>query len=195
MDVDGRWQKAFQIGTKCCITLAEEMSQHAPVDIMVVPGNHDREKAFVMGEVLGARFHGNHSINVLNDPNLMSYYRFGKVLLGFVHGDNRRASAEAREQGFEGGAVQIRWVYGKPKKAIAGMPGAKAGAMEVRGYEIGSDGAHECSAVESEPGGHSADQAKKDVRGVACVAHDRSEPDDGQSTQKTHGDQGVRGYE
>lgn len=87
-DMDGRWQKAFRIGKEVCITVAEEASQIAPVDILVVPGNHDREKAFCLGEVLAARFHENHRISVMNDPDTYSYYRYGKVLLGFVHGDN-----------------------------------------------------------------------------------------------------------
>lgn len=96
-DCDGRWQKAFRIGAKCCITLAEEASQIAPVDILVVPGNHDREKAFCLGEVLDARFYDNHSISVMNDPDLYSYYRWGKVLLGFVHGDSHTSAKKRAE--------------------------------------------------------------------------------------------------
>jgi len=88
MDTDGRWQKAFRACLRSCITIAEEATQIAPVDILVVPGNHDREKAFCVGEVLDARFHNNHYITVTNDPDLTSYYRWGKNLIGFVHGDN-----------------------------------------------------------------------------------------------------------
>lgn len=87
VDCDGRWQKAFRIGKDCCITVAEEASQIAPVDILIVPGNHDREKAFCLGEVLDARFTNNHDINVMNDPDPFAYYRWGKVLLGFNHGE------------------------------------------------------------------------------------------------------------
>jgi len=87
VDCDGRWQKAFRAGVQCCITLAEEAANDCPVDIMVVPGNHDREKAFCLGEVLEARFHTHTGITVMNDPDLYSYYRWGKNLLGFVHGD------------------------------------------------------------------------------------------------------------
>ena len=86
-DCDGRWQKAFRVGWQCCATLAEEASQVCPVDVLVVPGNHDREKVFCLGDVLGARFHNNHVVNVMNSPDVYSYYRWGKVLLGFVHGD------------------------------------------------------------------------------------------------------------
>lgn len=87
MDCDGRWQKAFRIGKDCAITVAEEASQIAPVDVLIVPGNHDREKAFCLGEVLDARFTNNRNINVMNDPDPFVYYRWGKVLLGFNHGE------------------------------------------------------------------------------------------------------------
>jgi hypothetical protein len=97
MDTDGRWQKAFRAGVQACITVAEEATQIAPVDILVVPGNHDREKAFCLGEVLEARFHQNHYITVDNDPDLTSYYRWGKNLLGFVHGDNHTSDAKRNQ--------------------------------------------------------------------------------------------------
>lgn len=93
-DCDGRWQKAFRVGKEVTITVAEEAAAIAPVDILIVPGNHDREKAFCLGEVLAARFHKSQEISVLNDPDLYSYYRYGKVLLGFVHGDNHMAQAK-----------------------------------------------------------------------------------------------------
>lgn len=96
-DCDGRWQKAFRIACQSTITVAEEASSIAPVDILVVPGNHDREKAFCLGEVLEARFHTNQQIAVLNDPDLYSYYRYGKVLLGFVHGDAHGSQAKRNQ--------------------------------------------------------------------------------------------------
>ena len=96
-DCDGRWQKAFRVGKDCAITLAEEAVQVAPVDILIVPGNHDAEKAFCLGEVLAARFQNHPNITVQNEPDVHAYYRWGKVLLGFVHGDNH-GSEKKREQ-------------------------------------------------------------------------------------------------
>lgn len=96
-DCDGRWQKSFRIGKECCITVAEEASQIAPVDIMIVQGNHDHEKIFCLGEVLDARFHNNHMINVMNEPDKFTYYDWGKVLLGFVHGDKHMSDSKLKE--------------------------------------------------------------------------------------------------
>lgn len=97
MDTDGRWQKAFRTGKDCAIEVIERATQIAPVDVVVVPGNHDREKAFTLGEVLDARFMNNHSVVVFNDPDLYKYYRWGKVLLGFVHGDNHTSDKKQAE--------------------------------------------------------------------------------------------------
>lgn len=97
-DCDGRWQKAFRIGCSAAITIAEEAANNiAPVDILVVPGNHDAEKSFCMGEVLAARFHQHPQIRVINTPDVYSYYRWGKVLLGFVHGDNHTSDKKRAE--------------------------------------------------------------------------------------------------
>lgn len=96
-DCDGRWQKAFRIGKDCCIKLAEMAANMTDVDILIVPGNHDSEKVFSLGEVLEARFHKSRNIRVTNNPDVHSYYRWGQTLLGFVHGDNH-TSQKKREQ-------------------------------------------------------------------------------------------------
>lgn len=97
MDTDGRWQKAFRVGKDCAIQTIEMAVQVAPVDVVVVPGNHDLEKVFTLGEVLDARFHHNHKVVVFNDPDLYKYYRWGKVLLGFVHGNNHLSDRKRAE--------------------------------------------------------------------------------------------------
>lgn len=98
-DCDGRWQKAFRVGTRCAITIAEEARTFAPVDILVVPGNHDAEKSFCLGDVLAGRFHNCPNVRVINNPDTFSYYRYGKCLLGFVHGDTIRGEAGRAQLG------------------------------------------------------------------------------------------------
>jgi hypothetical protein len=95
-DCDGRWQKAFRVGTQCSVTLTEEMAQIAPVTILVVPGNHDAEKSFCLGDLLAARFHKSPNVEVINNPSVFSYYRYGVNLLGFVHGDTMNKTKRAQ---------------------------------------------------------------------------------------------------
>lgn len=96
-DTDGRWQKAFRKGKDCLITLIEEASLIAPVDVIVVPGNHDAEKCFCLGEVLKAYFKHSKTVHVTNEADTFSYYRFGVNLLGFVHGDTVTADKKRAE--------------------------------------------------------------------------------------------------
>jgi len=86
-DTDGRWQKAFRVGCQCAIDTIQKALTFAPVDVVVVPGNHDRQKAFMLGDLLDARFHNVPEVTVQNEPSLYAYYRFGTNLIGFVHGD------------------------------------------------------------------------------------------------------------
>lgn len=85
-DCDGRWAKMFTTGSHLLISSIERMRQLAPVEVMVIPGNHDRERMFYVGEVLSARFHGAKDVKVLNEPKPRKYKAFGVNLIGFTHG-------------------------------------------------------------------------------------------------------------
>lgn len=93
-DCDGRWQKAFRYGTQVAVHVTEVAARIAPVHILVVPGNHDAEKSFCLGEVMAARFHNHPTVTVQNEPDVHSYYRWGTNLLGFVHGDQHSSDAK-----------------------------------------------------------------------------------------------------
>lgn len=83
---DTRWRKTFKIGW----TLASEMinlcSQIAPVDVLIVSGNHDEERSFYLGEVLSALYQGSNRVSIDNSARMRKYYSYGKVLLGLTHG-------------------------------------------------------------------------------------------------------------
>jgi len=88
VDVDSRWQRAFQMMAEALIkgpiSWAAEI---APVHVVVVPGNHDYQRAFYLGEVMRWYYEGRGlPVEVDNSPRLRKYYRRGKVLLGFTHG-------------------------------------------------------------------------------------------------------------
>jgi hypothetical protein len=94
-DVDSRWQKLFVATCDMvsdCIVEARE-AQHQ-VDVVVVPGNHDTQTTFYLGQYLKARFHsdysGHNGVRVDNSPRTRKYYAFGDVLLGFTHGNEEK---------------------------------------------------------------------------------------------------------
>jgi len=89
-DVDGRWQKAYRAAFDSVINGIERLREIAPVDVIIQPGNHDRERAWLLGEGLGAWFRNASGVRVLNEPSPRRYYAIGRVLLGITHGDGEK---------------------------------------------------------------------------------------------------------
>jgi len=87
---DTRWQKTFRVGRRLIMDGIEALSQKAPVDIIVVPGNHDFERTFYLGEVLEAVYTNNQNVNVNNGANPRKYYQYGDNLIGFTHGKDEK---------------------------------------------------------------------------------------------------------
>lgn len=92
---DTRWQKVFREGRRLMIDTIIKLSEVAPVEVKVIPGNHDFQKSFYLGEVLEAYFYNNENVVVDNSPRTRKYVKWGKCLLGFAHG-NRKDEGETR---------------------------------------------------------------------------------------------------
>lgn len=89
-DTDGRWQKTYLVARKCCVRVTEMLLASAPVDILIIPGNHDEEKMFCLGDSLTCQFHDHPAVTVNNGPNKKKFYRYGTNLLGFQHGHKQK---------------------------------------------------------------------------------------------------------
>ena len=85
-DVDSRFAKIYREGRKILVEAIEMLRRIAPVDVMVVPGNHDNQSMFHLGDALECWFHAHKDVKVFNEPISRKYYRFGKNLIGFCHG-------------------------------------------------------------------------------------------------------------
>lgn len=83
---DTRWQKTFRLGRILLADVIEECSELAPVDVVIIPGNHDEERMFYLGDALDCWFHGNPNVHVDNKANKRKYYQFHSNLIGFTHG-------------------------------------------------------------------------------------------------------------
>lgn len=87
---DTRWQKIYRTGRKIVVEGIEKLSTIAPVDVLIIPGNHDTERAFYLGDSLECWFHNNENVNVDNSASPRKYYRFGKNLIGLSHGNEEK---------------------------------------------------------------------------------------------------------
>jgi hypothetical protein len=85
---DTRWQKTFRAGRKLAIEMIDNCASIAPTEVLLIPGNHDEEKVFYLGDALECWYHNNSNIHIDNNSKTRKYYIFGKVLLGFTHGDS-----------------------------------------------------------------------------------------------------------
>jgi len=89
-DTDGHWREAFEAAIEMTAQATLKLARVAPVDILVVPGNHDEEKSVALGYVLRALFKDAAAINVEIPYDPRAFYTWGDVLLGFTHGNNER---------------------------------------------------------------------------------------------------------
>jgi DNA repair exonuclease SbcCD nuclease subunit len=65
----------------------ERLRQVAPVDVVVVPGNHDTLSTWHMGDSLECLFSKCEDVSIDNAPLMRKYYEFGKVMLLLTHGN------------------------------------------------------------------------------------------------------------
>jgi len=93
LDVDTRWQRSFVHGCQLIRRAIDMIRKHAPVEIVVISGNHDEARAFYMGEVLSAAYASAADVAVNNGPKPRKYFRWGTVLLGLTHGHKVKVAA------------------------------------------------------------------------------------------------------
>ena len=86
------WQRTFKKGRQLAVSLIDKCSLVAPVDVLMVQGNHDVERTLYLGEVLEAWYHNNPNVSVDNDAISRKYYSYGKSLIGFTHGQTPKAN-------------------------------------------------------------------------------------------------------
>ena len=92
MDFDTRYIKVYRRLVQIHRRAVNILRQHAPVDVKIIPGNHDELTAFHMGEILATAFEGVVDVTVDNSPAIRKYYEYGINLFGFTHGDAEKVS-------------------------------------------------------------------------------------------------------
>jgi hypothetical protein len=88
---DTRYQKTYVAVRQMVIRTVEKLRHYAKrVIVKVVPGNHDAQSTFTLGDSLYCWFHAYPDVEIDNSPSPHKFYTWGKVLLGFTHGDKGR---------------------------------------------------------------------------------------------------------
>lgn len=89
-DVDARFQKTFGAIRNLIIDSIELLRTLAPVDVVMVPGNHDNLSVWHLGDSLECYFHTYADVKIDNTPRQRKYYLYGKVMLMLTHGNTGR---------------------------------------------------------------------------------------------------------
>jgi len=74
-DEDNRWKKTFNKGWKLLVRNIDKCSAVAPVDVIVVAGNHDEERMFYLGEVLLGWYKSNPNVTINNSAKNRKFYK------------------------------------------------------------------------------------------------------------------------
>ena len=115
VDMDTRWEKMFGVGVDLLVWTVEQLRQIAPVEIMYVPGNHDRTLSYCAVYALHAWYRDCESVTVDLSPAARKYIHYGVNLIGFSHGKEgkRIQHLMQQEQPEAWGATRFReWHLG-----------------------------------------------------------------------------------
>jgi hypothetical protein len=84
------WQETFVGYCNLMVRAINYLAQSAPVDVVVVQGNHDYERMFYAGEFLRAFFLNDERVIIDNGYDSRKYYKYGVNLIMFTHGDKEK---------------------------------------------------------------------------------------------------------
>jgi len=102
-DNDLRWQKVYLKAMEILVKAIDMLKEIAPVEVFYVAGNHDKTTSFYLTCYLNGFFRNNDKVDISLSPNVRKYIEFGKVLIGYTHGNlekkriNGLMQIEARE--------------------------------------------------------------------------------------------------
>lgn len=84
---DSRYPHTFATTRKMLVRAIEQLRELAPVEAVIVPGNHDELSAWHLGDSLECWFHACEGVTVNNAPTQRKYAQWGKCMLMWTHGD------------------------------------------------------------------------------------------------------------
>lgn len=88
---DGRYAKIVDIAFTSLVRVVDDLTKRAPVDIVYVPGNHDKHVSYHLARELDAWYRHNKRVTVDSVFRKRKYYRYGTTLLGLGHADTEKS--------------------------------------------------------------------------------------------------------
>lgn len=89
-DTDSRFHKIVKTVKAVLIETINMLKEIAPVDVVIVVGNHDEQTTFMIGEMLEAYYHNIPEVEVYNQATLRKYYKYGISSIMLTHGNKEK---------------------------------------------------------------------------------------------------------
>lgn len=103
-DVDGRWERSFEMGLDAVRQGIDTLREVAPVEVVIVPGNHDELTSKLLGFALEGWYSRTSDVEIDRERTLRKYRVWGNNAILFTHGKYEKqdalpiiASRECRE--------------------------------------------------------------------------------------------------
>lgn len=90
MDSDSRHAKMFRRGWQLIVETIDRLQDLAPVTVKIVPGNHDEDSMFKLGEVLWAWYRNCPNVEIDNSPRIRKFFEYGPALVMLTHGSEEK---------------------------------------------------------------------------------------------------------
>ena len=90
LERDGRLPKMLNDGTDAMVALVDAAAGVAPVDTLIVNGNHDETLTFAFQRIMAERFRNDRRVRVDGEFTPRKYLAHGRNLLGFCHGNKAK---------------------------------------------------------------------------------------------------------
>lgn len=85
---------AFRRGLRLLRRCIDKSRHIAPVDVVLIKGNHDADRVMYLLECLLVAYENQKDVTIYDSRKSRQYYRYGEWLFGFTHGDNQRKASD-----------------------------------------------------------------------------------------------------
>ena len=121
------YHEVYERGEALAIAMISKLSKVAPVRVLEIPGNHDKQSSFTLGRLLRAYFRNDENVEVDAGPSTYKFHRYGTNLIGFEHGHSiapiRLAALMANERRHDWAETTYReWHLGDQHRKGSSKP-------------------------------------------------------------------------
>jgi predicted phosphodiesterase len=88
---DGRQKKTFRRTRKMLVAAIERLREIAEVQVLVVPGNHDSDSAFYLGDSVQCWFRNTSDVSIDNSAHHRKSFEWGANGILLTHGEEKEA--------------------------------------------------------------------------------------------------------